>query len=78
MNVTKLSGKRTVGRHTFELVDGRYECRGAAYYDDDHDQIPEPSLRAAATILQASLKADGINTQIEWGEKGWIEVYIEE
>lgn len=78
MSVTKLSGKRTVGRHTFELVEGRYESRGAMYYDDEHDQVPEPSLQAAATILQTSLKEDGINTQIEWGEKGWIEIYIED
>jgi len=33
---------------------------------------------SAATILQASLKEDGISTQVEWGEKGWIEIYIED
>ena len=77
MKVTKLSGTRTVGRHTFELVDGRYECRGEMYHDDDHDQVPEPSLQHAAQILQKSLLDDGIKSEIGFGEKGWIEVYIE-
>tara|TARA_R110000868_G_scaffold5681_4_gene33598 strand:+ start:321 stop:551 length:231 start_codon:yes stop_codon:yes gene_type:complete len=73
-----LQRKRTIGGFTFELSDNCYECRGAMYYDDEHDQVPEPSLQAAATILQTSLKEDGITTQIEWGEKGWIEIYIED
>ena len=47
------------------------------YHDDDHDQVPEPSLQHAAQILQKSLLDDGIKSEIGFGEKGWIEVYIE-
>ena len=66
----------TIGRHTFELNDNCYECRGESYYDDDHDQVPEPSLQKAASILEERLVSDGHLVQVEHGEKGWIEVYI--
>jgi hypothetical protein len=76
--MSELKRSIIVGKHSFELVDGRYECRGAMYHDDDHDQVPEPSLQLAAAELQSRLKKEGVNTQLEWGEKGWIEVYIED
>lgn len=68
--------KRTIDGFTFELDDSCYECRGAMYHDDDHDQVPEPKLQEAAYKLQALLKSEGIDSEVEHGEKGWIEVYI--
>ena len=74
-----LKQKRTFNGHTFELdTDSCYECRGGMYHDDEHDQVPEPSLQKAADQLQASLKSEGISSEIEFGEKGWIEVHIED
>jgi len=72
-----LSKSITIGEYSFRLEENRYECRGGTYYDDDHDQVPEPKLQLAATQLQVNLKKEGLDTQIEFGEKGWIEVYIE-
>lgn len=72
-----LQRKRTIGGFTFELKDNCYECRGAMYYDDEHDQVPEPKLQEAAKKLKQSLVEDGYIVDIEYGEKGWIEVYLE-
>tara|TARA_R100001463_G_scaffold23551_2_gene56395 strand:- start:13608 stop:13853 length:246 start_codon:yes stop_codon:yes gene_type:complete len=72
-----LNHRETINGHTFELVDNCYECRGGSFYDEDHDQVPEPSLQIAADELEASLKEDGINAYVEYGEKGWIEVYLD-
>lgn len=69
---------RTVGGFTFELNDDCYECRGGTYHDDEHDQVPEPRLQLAAAKLQVILKEEGIETEIEHGEKGWIEIYIQD
>ena len=70
----------TFNGHTFEYIEdlNGYECRGSSYYDDDHDQVPEPSLQAAADMLESHLVAQGIKCSVEWGEKGWIEVMIED
>jgi len=64
--------------HDFEYQkeDNYYECRGNSYYDDYHDQVPEPSLQKAADMLQEHLEEQGINSNVEWGEKGWIEIMI--
>ena len=76
--MSNLKQNRTIDGHTFTLNDDFYECRGGRYFDDDHDQVPEPSLQKAAYQLQASLKKEGIESEIEFGEKGWIEVYIKD
>ena len=69
----------TFNNHTFEYMEdlNGYECRGASYFDDYHDQVPEPSLQEAADKLESHLKDQGIECSIEHGEKGWIEVMIE-
>ena len=65
--------------YTFEYQkeDNYYECRGDSYYDDEHDQVPEPGLQEAAEQLLEHLESQKINASIEWGEKGWIEVMID-
>ena len=65
--------------HSFEYIKehSMYECRGASYYDDEHDQVPEPSLQKAADQLLEHLESQKINASIEWGEKGWIEIMID-
>lgn len=67
---------RTVDGFRFELNDSCYECRGDMYHDNDHDQVPEPKLQDAAATLQKQLEIEGIPSEIEYGEKGWIEVYL--
>jgi len=76
--MSELSKSITIGKYSFELVENRYEARGGQYFDDDHDQVPEPELQLAAAKLQTRLKEQGVSTQMEFGEKGWIEVYIED
>jgi len=72
---------RTIDGFTFELVvdedTTRYECKGATYFDDEHDQVPEPKLWEAAEQLESDLKAEGLNANAEQGEKGWVEIYIQ-
>ena len=53
-----------------------FECRGEVMYDDDHDQIPEPSLWRAAEKLEEILTKDGLNVYAGHSEKGWVEVTI--
>ena len=65
----------------FELIDNNvddvfYQCRGEVMYDDDHDQIPEPSLWRAAEKLEEILTKDGLNVYAGHSEKGWVEVTI--
>ena len=45
-------------------------------YDDDHDQMPEPSLWRAAEKLEDILAKDGLNVCANHSEKGWVEVTI--
>lgn len=73
-----MKNRITFNNHTFEYIEdlNRYECRGASYFDDYHDQVPEPSLQYAAYKLESYLKDQGIKCFIEHGEKGWIEVLI--
>jgi len=77
--MSDLPNKRTVNGFTFNLTEDKdcYECRGATYHDDDHDQVPEPKLQEAAYKLQKQLLDEDIGSGVEFGEKGWIEVYIE-
>ena len=53
-----------------------YQCRGEVMYDDEHDQIPEPSLWRAAEKLEEILTKDGLNVYAGHSEKGWVEVTI--
>ena len=77
--MAELKEHRTVSRFIFRLDDNNcYECRGATYYDEDHDQVPEPALQNAARVLQKQLKEEGYEFEIEFGEKGWIELYLQE
>jgi len=68
----------TFNGHNFKYIKehSMYECRGGSYYDDYHDQVPEPSLQKAADKLLEHLESQKINASIEWGEKGWIEIMI--
>jgi hypothetical protein len=53
-----------------------YECRGAIYYDDEHDEIPEPGLWEAALELEQQLKDEGYVAEANHSEKGWVEVNL--
>ena len=45
-------------------------------YDDDHDEMPEPSLWQAALALEKQLLEEGIKSEAGHSEKGWVEVTI--
>jgi len=53
-----------------------YQCRGEVMYDDEHDQMPEPSLWDAAVKLGTILTKDGLDVDVNHSEKGWVEVTI--
>ena len=55
---------------------GYYQCRGGTFYDDDHDQVPEPGLWQAALALASELREEGFEAEPEHSEKGWVEVYV--
>ena len=69
---------RRVGRWTFEWREeySQYQCRGEVMYDDEHDEMPEPSLLQAAYDLAKELQSEGIDAEPEWSEKGWVEVIV--
>ena len=69
----------TVDGHRFEYDEENkmYECRGAICYDDEHDEMPEPSLWKAAEKLERMLREQGHNANCEHSEKGWVEVTID-
>tara|TARA_R110000822_G_scaffold45861_13_gene122456 strand:+ start:1010 stop:1252 length:243 start_codon:yes stop_codon:yes gene_type:complete len=76
-----LMSTRTIDGWKFKLIDNGdgdqfYECRGAVMYDDEHDQIPEPSLWQAAEKLEKWLSEDGFKSEAGHSEKGWVEVTI--
>ena len=77
----ELTKNITVNGWDFELVEGFdgdrfYQCRGAVVYDDEHDEIPEPSLWRAARELEEILAKDGLSVYSGHSEKGWVEVTI--
>ncbi len=45
-------------------------------YDDEHDEIPEPSLWRAALELERQLTSQGVKCDAGHSEKGWVEVTI--
>ena len=53
-----------------------FQCRGMVMYDDDHDEMPEPSLWQAALALENQLLEEGIKSEAGHSEKGWVEVTI--
>ena len=72
---------RIVKGYEFEFIDQGpddrfYQCRGDMYYDDEHDEIPEPGLWKAALELEQQLKDDGYVADANHSEKGWVEVTI--
>ncbi len=72
---------RRIKGYEFEFVDQGpddrfYQCRGDVYYDDEHDEIPEPGLWEAALELEQQLKDDGYVADANHSEKGWVEVTI--
>ena len=65
----------------FEYVENDYDdkffqCRGEVMYDDEHDEMPEPSLWRAAQKLVDILVNDGLRVYAGHSEKGWVEVTI--
>ena len=71
---------REVNGWRFEFVNQGdwkfYQCRGMVMYDDDHDEMPEPSLWQAALVLEKQLFDEGIKSEASHSEKGWVEVTI--
>jgi len=55
---------------------GYYDCRGNVHYDEEHDEIPDPSLWKAAMKLEAELFDEGFIAEAGHSEKGWVEVTI--
>ena len=66
----KLIEYSTVNGWRFELVvqdggdDVFYQCRGEVMYDDEHDEMPEPSLWDAAVKLGDILTKDGLDVDV--------------
>ena len=73
-----MNKKETMDGYTFEYDSEHnfYECRGDVYYDEYHDEMPEPGLWKAAHKLATRLKNQGMDVDVEHSEKGWVEVYI--
>ena len=73
-----MMNNRTVNGHRFEWDDDNnmYESRGSVYYDDEHDEAPEPKLWKAAKDLEAQLISEGYKAEAQSSEKGWVEVMI--
>ena len=66
----------------FQLVEATstndmfYQCRGEVMYDDEHDEMPDPSLWRAAKELEGMLTKQGLKPYTEHSEKGWVEVIL--
>lgn len=72
-----MNRKEKVNGYIFELVDDEfYQCRGDVCYDDEHDEVPEDGLWTAAHELREKLNNQGVNCDVEYSEKGWVEVVI--
>ncbi len=74
----KMEETRKVNGWSFKYDEDNkmYECRGSVMYDDEHDEMPEPSLWAAGEQLEKELIAEGHKAGLEHSEKGWVEVCI--
>ena len=73
-----MSKREPIDGYTFKYDEenSMYECRGSVCYDDEHDEVPEEGLWQAAHKLASKLKNQGIDTEVEHSEKGWVEVCI--
>lgn len=69
---------RTIKGYRFKWDEDNkmFECRGSVYYDDEHDEIPEPKLWEAAELLEKMLFHEGFTAEANHSEKGWVEVTI--
>ena len=84
MQINKMNQLReniTVNGWDFELVENDlddvfYQCKGELMYDDEHNEVPEPSLWRAAEELEAILTEDGLKVYVGHSEKGWVEVTL--
>ena len=72
MNNRTVNGRRFV----WDDDNNMYESRGSVYYDDEHDEAPEPKLWKAAKDLEAQLISEGYKAEAQSSEKGWVEVMI--
>lgn len=72
----ELSTEITINGWHFKLDDDLYQCRGDVMYDDEHDEIPDPSLWRAAVKLAQILSKEGYDVCPSHSEKGWVEVHI--
>jgi hypothetical protein len=70
---------RTIKGYRFKWSEehSMFECRGSVYYDDEHDEAPEPKLWEAAMKLEYDLLSDGHLAEANYSEKGWVEVTIQ-
>tara|TARA_R110001599_G_scaffold284256_1_gene486249 strand:+ start:229 stop:456 length:228 start_codon:yes stop_codon:yes gene_type:complete len=73
-----MSKEEMIDGYTFKYNEEHkfYECRGDVCYDEDHDEVPEEGLWTAGCKLEQKLKNQGIDAEVEYSEKGWIEVCI--
>ena len=73
-----MSKEEIIDGYTFKYNEEHkfYECRGDVCYDDEHDEVPEEGLWMAAEALEQKLKNQGIDAEVEYSEKGWVEVCI--
>lgn len=73
---------RNVKGWNFKFIDQGdskfFQCRGMVMYDEEHDEMPEPSLWLAAVELMSQLIEEGIEAEANFSEKGWVEVTIEQ
>ena len=73
-----MKSKETIDGYTFKYdkENNFYECRGEVCYDDEHDEVPEEGLWVAALKLNDKLTNQGLDCEVEYSEKGWVEVNI--
>lgn len=81
INTSNLRDNVRINGHDLKLVDAdgvdvRYECKGEMMYDDEHDEMPEPSLWDAVRQLSERLNKEGYVTDYNHSEKGWCEVVV--
>jgi hypothetical protein len=76
--MAKMKRTRKVNGFSFEWDEenSQYACRGDVYYDEEHDEVPEPKLWIASNKLEAILKEEGYDAEACYSEKGWQEVEI--
>ena len=73
-----MSKEEMIDGYTFKYNEEHkfYECREEVCYDEDHDEASEEGLWTAGCKLEQKLKNQGIDAEVEYSEKGWVEVCI--